>query len=214
MRAYSEDYLLPGRNVLARSFDYAVYDLGMELNEYYAAFLSSSYCARFERGDYRVLAGMSGIELARRVLGEVRPGEFEPVAQNQISARSQEFWCGWALAYYQWRTAFTFAEIEEFAPIGVVFDLYHPYHEMDIEKFVDRLNELRAEMCPATELKRRREELGMSQSELAERSGVPVRSIQQYEQRQKSINRASMETVIALAKTLHCDSPLDIYERA
>ncbi len=45
-----------------------------------------------------------------------------------------------------------------------------------------------------------------------ERSGVAVRSIQQYEQRQKDINKASFSTVIALAAALHCANPLDLYE--
>ncbi len=45
-----------------------------------------------------------------------------------------------------------------------------------------------------------------------ERSGVAVRSIQQYEQRQKDINRASFSTVVALAAALHCSNPMDLYE--
>lgn len=39
---------------------------------------------------------------------------------------------------------------------------------------------------------------------IAERSGVPLRTLQQYEQRQKNINRASAEYVIALARVLGC----------
>ena len=46
---------------------------------------------------------------------------------------------------------------------------------------------------------------GLSQSELAEMSGVSVRTIQQYEQRQKSINRAKAETLLRLARALCCD---------
>lgn len=45
-----------------------------------------------------------------------------------------------------------------------------------------------------------------------ERSGVAVRSIQQYEQRQKDINKASFSTVVALASALHCTTPMDLYE--
>ena len=44
----------------------------------------------------------------------------------------------------------------------------------------------------------------MSQSELAEQSGVPVRTIQQYEQRQKRINKAQAEYLMMLANTLYC----------
>lgn len=37
------------------------------------------------------------------------------------------------------------------------------------------------------------------------KSGVSLRSIQMYEQRQRSINEASVTTVSAIAKALHCN---------
>ena len=50
-----------------------------------------------------------------------------------------------------------------------------------------------------------RNKLGMSQRELSELSGVPLRTIQQYEQRQKSINNAKVAYILMLAKALSCD---------
>lgn len=44
---------------------------------------------------------------------------------------------------------------------------------------------------------------GLSQSELAEISDIPVRTIQQYEQKQKNINDAKAENVVKLAKALN-----------
>ena len=44
----------------------------------------------------------------------------------------------------------------------------------------------------------------MSQKQLAEASGVGLRSIQLYEQRQKNINHAAAETLYRLAFALHC----------
>ena len=44
----------------------------------------------------------------------------------------------------------------------------------------------------------------MSQSELAKQSGVPVRTIQQYEQGQKEIDHARGETLLRLARALAC----------
>ena len=43
-----------------------------------------------------------------------------------------------------------------------------------------------------------------SANELAKQSGVSLRSIQMYEQRNKDINKAQMETVNNLAKVLGC----------
>ena len=53
-------------------------------------------------------------------------------------------------------------------------------------------------------LKALRLNAGLSQSELAEISDIPVRTIQQYEQNQKNINAAKAETVVKLAKALNC----------
>ena len=44
----------------------------------------------------------------------------------------------------------------------------------------------------------------MSQKTLSSQSGVSLRNIQQYEQRVKSINKAAVETLICLYKTLGC----------
>jgi transcriptional regulator with XRE-family HTH domain len=44
----------------------------------------------------------------------------------------------------------------------------------------------------------------LTQNELAAQSGIPLRTIQQYEQRQKDINKAQAEYLILLSKALHC----------
>ena len=82
--------------------------------------------------------------------------------------------------------------------------MYSPYHEMHIQNFVDRMNAYYHAMQPQTNLKRMRQKAGFSQSELAAVSGVPVRTIQQYEQRQKNINKAQVEYLLMLAQALCC----------
>ena len=82
---------------------------------------------------------------------------------------------------------------------------------MDVSQFCDHLNELYASRKPASNLKIKRLEAGISQSELAQMAEVSVRTIQQYEQKQKNINAASTETVIRIAKALNC-SVLDLME--
>ena len=82
--------------------------------------------------------------------------------------------------------------------------MYSPYHEMDIRQVVDSIEKLILNKGKETNLKRRRKQLGYSQSVLAEKTGIPVRTIQQYEQRQKDINMASAERLMRLAKRLYC----------
>ena len=54
-------------------------------------------------------------------------------------------------------------------------------------------------------LKFMREEKGLSQSELAKASGVPLRNIQAYEQGYKDINKAQVVTVLQLSEALDCN---------
>ena len=55
-----------------------------------------------------------------------------------------------------------------------------------------------------TKLKCIRTAKGYSQKQLAELSGVSLRSIQMYEQRRKDINKAQSDSLFHLAKVLGC----------
>lgn len=75
---------------------------------------------------------------------------------------------------------------------------------MDITQFYDHMLDLYRKRNLVSNLKKMRQKTGLSQSELAKLSEVPVRTIQQYEQRQKNINAAKAETLIRIAKYLYC----------
>mgnify|MGYP000217082287 CR=1 FL=1 len=66
--AYDKVYLRIAQRSLGEMLSYAVYDLGYELEDYYKRFLQSEYSMRFSKGDLFVITGMSGAELAIRVL--------------------------------------------------------------------------------------------------------------------------------------------------
>ena len=127
--SYDKVYLRIAQRVLGEMLNYAVYDCGYELNEYYRLFTESSYSERFSKGDPFVIAGMSGAELAIRVM-DVPDDEI--VAPGYYFEKSPEYWTGWLLAYYQWMSGKTFAVIQKEVPVEKIRDLYHPYHEMDI----------------------------------------------------------------------------------
>jgi len=202
--AYDKIYLEKARISLARMLDFAVYDLKYDIVVFFDMFISSGLAYRFETGDSEILAGKSGVELAYDVL-EATESDTKRIKPRYVSSRSKEYWVGWALAYYQWKTALSFQNIIKHISIKEIMALYVPYHEMDIRQFVDKMNELYGRAKPDTNLKIIRTRTGLSQKELAEQSGVPVRTIQQYEQRQKNINKASAEYIVSLSKVLFCN---------
>lgn len=204
MNAYDKIYLESARKSLARMCDYAVYDLKYDLEEFFDMFIKSSYAKRFEHGESNVVAGHSGVELAYDILDETGKLSLRIEPQYTMN-KSKEYWLGWALAYYQWYTGLSFAEIIKYVPIKKILKLYSPYHEMDVRHFVNKMNELYWETKKETNLKIRRKKLGISQSKLAELTGIAVRTIQQYEQRQRDINKAKAEYLVILARVLYCN---------
>lgn len=204
IRAYDKVYLDKARTALGRMLDFAVYDLKYDIAEFFDMFIKSGVAKRFESGDFAVIVGKSGVELAYEVL-EQSGVERERIKPNYTASRSEEFWTGWALAYYQWETSMSFAQIVRYVTIKDMTALYQPYHEMDIRQFVDKVNAMYKAAKPETNLKLLRKKAGLSQRKLADLSSVPVRTIQQYEQRQKNINKAQAEYLVMLAKVLCCE---------
>lgn len=209
--AYDKIYLEKARVSLGRMLDFAVYDLNYKLEEFFELFVSSGVAELFGEGDFSVIAGMSGVELAYKVL-ELSETDYQRIKPNYTSSRSEEYWLGWALAYYQWQSSLSFAEIVRYVPISDILALYSPYHEMDIRHFADKMAELCRAAEPDTKLKLMRKKANLSQSQLAAMSGVPLRTIQQYEQRQKNINKAQAEYVVMLSRVLCCEVE-DILEK-
>ncbi len=210
IHAYDKLYLDKARVALARMLDFAVNDLKYDIADFFDIFVKSDLAKRFESGESSILVGKSGVELTYEVLAEMQKNA-ERVKPNYTSNRSMEYWTGWALAYYQWETALSFAEIISYIPIIEIRALYTPYHEMDIRQFVDKMNELYKIAKPETNLKIIRKKVGLSQKELAEQTGIPLRTIQQYEQRQKNINKAAAEYIVILSRILFC-RPEDLLE--
>jgi len=209
--AYHEIYLSNAQSVLGSAFDYAINACKIPGNDFIKLFLASSVSKRMERGEPACLAGKSGIELAMDIVIETKGQELRIEQQTNFN-RSAEYWIGWAVAYYQWHSGRTYSDIFKVLSFDDLYQMYHPLHEADISKFTDIVDAKMKEYFPETNLKRIRTTYGCTQAELSERSGVSLRSIQMYEQRNKNINKASADTVYSLAKVLGC-SIEDLMER-
>ena len=179
------------------------------MEEFYRMFLTSAYVHRFEKGNCSVVAGLSGVELAQRVIWERTPDEELPQPAFSL-ARSPEYWLGFYLSYYQWYNNLKFEQITSKVTIRDILLMYRKYHEMDVMHFVVALDEMRQERQVAR-LQEYRKRICLSQRELAEKADVPLRTIQQYEQKQKNINHARVDYVIRLAQALYC-RPDDLME--
>ena len=203
IRAYDELYLPGAQNVLGHAVDFAVMTLAIEPNIFGNALAVSESAKQFSEGNPRYIAGMNGCEFARAVLDDSSVA-YPESADEMYLDKSPEYWAGWALAYYQWYTAFSFMDILRAASLDDIIRMYPLYHEMDLSHFVDQLDRLMKEANPQPRLRERRSNCGLSQSELATEADVPLRQIQLFEQGQRDINKTSAITLYKLSKALHC----------
>ena len=201
--AYNEFYLSNAKDRLSAFFDYAINDCKMAPEWITSLFVTTGYAEQFERGNPAFVAGMSGVELAQAVILKAY-GKKELPQPTWSEERSPEYWAGWALASYQWYSARRFKDIFERVPLADIIRMYPVYHEMDIRHFIDDM-EVRYKAAEGeSNLKRIRESRGLSQTALAEQSGVNLRNIQMYEQRGNNIDKAQAQILYKLSRTLGC----------
>ena len=221
---------------MGRMLDFAVHGLHRNAEEFLTLFVATGTAALIECGDIRYVAGMSGTELAYVVMD--RSGiEYDRIRPRYTTGTSVEQYIGSALAAAQNETGVPFGDLlkvldvqEAAAEFGagkqaLLNDL--PWNIGEAERLAAlessgaefeaaltlRLIEKVRHLSKDTRLKTLRMQNGLSQSQLAAESGVPLRTIQQYEQRQKNINKAQFEYLVRLSDALNCD-PLQLIEPA
>jgi DNA-binding XRE family transcriptional regulator len=205
MNAYKKSYLRRSAEAFGNMMEYAVGVCGLDGAVFLQMFITSGLANDFEHGNPKVVAGMSGLELAGHAIKFATDEAPTEPPSEMVGFRTPVYWAGWALAHYQWRSAKSFQAILRALTWDDIVSLYHPLHEADISKFYAVVEERYKQANPQTNLKRLRKVAGISQSRLAEESGVSLRSIQMYEQRNKDVNKAQAITLARLARVLGCE---------
>ena len=203
IHAYQETNLSKAQASLGDAFDYAINTCEIPGEDFIKFFTASSVSKRMENGEPAFLAGKSGIEIAVDVVLETTGKQLDCEPQEHMG-RSREYWIGWAVCYYQWYSARSFSDIFKVLSFEDLQNMYYTLHEADITKFADIVDDKMRDHFKETNLKRIRTIYGCTQAELSERSGVSLRSIQMYEQRNKDINKASVEALYRISKVLGC----------
>ncbi len=204
--AYSELYLDDAMHNLGDMVEYAVLDCGYDPDEFFGWFISSGIAAKFEKGNPKYITGMSGAELAEAVLkatGIASPG----IVPSHPDYKGREYWSGWIYAYYQWQSGRRFEDIvADGLTLSTVFGMYI-LHEADNSKFVESADVIisRNKNARKSKLHTIRKARGFTQQQLADASGVALRMVQLYEQRQNDLSKAQVGVVISLAKALGCE---------
>ena len=203
IHAYDNQYLDDAMKCLGEAMDYAANPCQMNMDEFLSLFIGTGYAEQFAAGVPKYVSGVSGTELVMDVLTKSGRGLDFPQTQIEYDY-SPQYWCGWILAYYQWYTGRSFKEVQKHITMEGIEKLYPTLHEASEKKFVDTVNRMIRKKNLPTRLQAQRKISGYSQRELAQKGGVNLRTLQQYEIRAKDINKAAGVTLLALSRALGC----------
>lgn len=140
-------YLEDAMRTLGEAVDFALCDQGLNPAELTAILSNSLEMRQFERGTPRVVCGMSGDELAGKIIAHagLKPVE---CGESYPFDRSPQYWAGWVLAYTQWTSSLGFNVLLEVAPLDWIIGSYDPLHEASEEKLagivIDKWNKSHA----------------------------------------------------------------------
>ncbi len=203
MNAYYDGYVSDAQETLGNMMDYAVNSCGIDPEEIFIMFLSSGVAEQFEKGNPRYVTGMSGAELAKEVVLKVTGQSLEE-PEEYFMDKSAEYWCGWILAYYQWRTCRNFKKIHQVLTINEILCMYPTHHESDVERFVETVNGIFRKRHTKTYLQQARENAGMSREEVSIQSDISEQVIERLESDFDLIKKMDAFQVFCLAQVLGC----------
>ena len=166
MYAYDEIYLNDAMRNLGEAFDYSATVLNISMDDFLDMFIISGIAEQFADGVPKFVSGLSGTELVWEVLSRINRNVDFPAPQTEYNY-STEYWCGWILAYYQWKTKKSFKEIKKYLPMSEIYKLYPTLHEASEEKFIDVANSILERKNLPTKLQTVRKAVGLTQKELS-----------------------------------------------
>lgn len=196
IHAYNEIYLPAVMKNLAALFDIAVNAEEIGADEFGKMFASSDVARQIENAVPDMLVGKSATEMLSIILNKDVEYTFVPMD------RTPEYWAGWILAKAQWELNKPFEKILNEMPLSSLISLYYPYHEADESKTVDLIKQSFPKEESTLKLLRKKRQL--TQEQLALLSGVNIRSIRSYEQRENELIKAQGEILQMLANALDC----------
>lgn len=195
---------------MAEMFEYVENHLHIDLKEYFIYFNKTKISDYMFALDTKYILGKSSIEIVKEVL-ENNNIKYKIYDENKLFYPGDSYWTGMIVASYCFAKNISFKKFEKMIDINEIRKRFYPLHEAPHIKTIEVIDEIFSKK--ETNLAKCRVTAGYSQDALATISGVSLRSIQMYEQRNKDINKASFSTVKSLAKSLNVDMN-DLYECA
>lgn len=139
MRAYIEPYLKNVMQNMGVLSHFCINEYGLSPEKFAELFARSHVAEQISKGNPRFLAGLSGKEMADMIMEALDEKGYRRVETDTFHV-SPEYWAGWVMAYYQWYTAVSFAQMyADGRTYDKVLKMYYPMHEADLIKIVEAI---------------------------------------------------------------------------
>lgn len=132
--AYDESYLSDAQKNLGFFFQFLLCNMRFDADAAQKVFLDSIIPEQIQIANPDFLCGKSGYELAIVALNGQDVSKQIDEALKEPFYPAAEYWCGYVLAFCQWKNNIPFAEILKNCPLSKILDAYHLLHEADITK--------------------------------------------------------------------------------
>lgn len=200
-------HLATDASLLGRAFEFADRCLPGGLVTFYPEFCNSEIAAHYSSRSGRGFGHASGIELVL-ALRDDAGGNLDLMIQDtpRISKERGHFarWCGQIALRYHEASGDSFATLPKTLSLERLRRLHNELGDQDIERCLQEIICRTTRLHDQTQLAIRRLQKSITQTDLARLSGVSLRSIQQYEQRKKDINKGQALSILKLSRVLGC----------
>ena len=201
---YPQIYLDDAMKNLGEMTEYAAEKCSIPFDSVYRYFIITGYGERWEKGDPQIISGFSGTELWIRVMEkcDIHDSVY-PAALVRYDAGFY-YWCGYITAFCQWNFGWSFSAISETFKEGDYRRFYPALHTASDDKCAEVFLQTFQSRRRITRLAAYRKNLLMTQQQLADRSGISRRTIEEYESGRKSLSKAGADRILVLSRELKC----------
>lgn len=203
LMAYPQCYIDDFSDTFGYMFQYVSEDCGIDTDDFFDWLIVSKVARQIQLGNPKYVAGMSGPDIAREVFIKTFGREFD-VEPKYHTVQGVDFWSGSMICYYAWQSGMSFAQLRSYGIKPSVINKMYIQNRNNKGQFVADVMGIVEKNKSSSALAYFRKMMNMTQKELAESSGVPLRMIQLYEQGQNDLAHAKAEYVLKLANTLKC----------
>lgn len=175
-----------------------------EPENFFRLFRISGLQKDWDESGRKLCAKMEPGELYSAVLKRLGMTKENELPEEELPSDEKTLWAGNLLDYIQRKTGKSFSSILEDISFHELEVLYEPLKAFSAEQSFQVIREKIRQKGKKTWIQRIRRRRGLSQRELAEKSGVNLRTLQQYEIRDKDIEKAAAGKLLAMARVLSC----------